>query len=182
MKNEKLQNAKWKIAEENPFIFQFSNWYFQFAIYFSRFFKRLNCYKPLSKWLASSLSFRDQGSNRPNYRWRSYLLSMSEVGYLLICGIQSFQKPINTLDSGACPGPDPGFTPVAPFSTNLHFEIFNLQLFSPVSSVIWASAAQPGIQGFWVVAKGSIMNQTFLSKISPPPSFPKRGIPQWRPL
>jgi len=30
-------------------------------------------------------------------------------------GIQSFQKLINTLDSGACPGPDPGFTGVTTY-------------------------------------------------------------------
>ena len=30
-------------------------------------------------------------------------------------GIQSFQVVINSLDSGACPGPDPGFTGVTTF-------------------------------------------------------------------
>ncbi len=50
-------------------------------------------------------------------------------------GIQKFQRVTKTLDTGACPGPDPGFTGVTTFyefilfglQTDPLFGIFNLR-------------------------------------------------------
>jgi len=43
-------------------------------------------------------------------------------------GIQYFQRLINTLDSGACPGPDPGFTGVTTFYGIININLKLLQL------------------------------------------------------
>jgi hypothetical protein len=39
-------------------------------------------------------------------------------------GIQYFQRLLNTLDSGACPGPNPGFTGVTTFYETINFGRF----------------------------------------------------------
>jgi len=53
------------------------------------------------------------------------LVKSPEIKFSVIpakSGIQYFQRLINTLDSGACPGPDPGFTGVTTF-----YETINIQ-------------------------------------------------------